>query len=155
MLDHLTLAATFLVAALPAFAPYVIAFAVFAVGAVLFPLVLGYTFSQARKFIASWAVLVGTGAALFITGYDPSLTEAVTVLGGYGLGLVEVFANPRRDAEDFSKALGQLRGAVISVVSFFVVVPASTEAYIAMAVGAVVSVLAVRQVRNEPATLRS
>lgn len=152
MFDFSTAAAV-VVAALPGFVPYVIAFAVFAAGALALPLVLGYTFSEARKFIASWALVVGGGAALFITGYDPNLTEAVVVMAGSVLGMVEVFANPRTSADDFSKALGQFRGATISVVGFFAVVPASTEAHIAAIAGAIASIYAVARLRNEPAVV--
>lgn len=153
MLDLVTfaaLAASIVLAAIPALAQYLIAAAIFAVGAIAGPLVLGYTFGEARKFIASWAVLIGSGAALFITGYDPNLTEAVALLAGNTLGLVEVFVQPRVTAQDFSKALGQLRGSALSVVAFFAIVPASTEAYIAAVLTAVVGVMAVREVRNEP-----
>lgn len=138
-----------LVAAIPAL-PYLIAFGVFVVGAIAVPLIFGYSLVEAKKFLASWAFAVGGGAALFITGYDPNLTEAVALLAGSVLSVVEVFSQPRASEADFSKTFGQLRGAVLSVVSFFAVVPASTEAHIAVVVGAIVSILTVRQLRNEP-----
>jgi hypothetical protein len=110
---------------------------------------MSYSLAQVRKTIVSLVVLAGAVVALFWTGFDPNLTQAVVVLVGAAFGVLAVFTTKNATPDDWSKAAAQLQAAALSVVGFFVTVPASTETKVGVVIAALLSAYAVFRVPND------
>lgn len=108
---------------------------------------LDYSLAEVQKWVVALVVLGLSAAAFFITA-DPGFNEAAIALTGEVFAVIGVFAAKNHTADDVSKALAQLQGAVLSVVGYFVVVDPNTVEKLTVLVGAAVAVYAVWQVRN-------
>ncbi len=105
--------------------------------------------SYAKKAAVSAVFLGGAIAAVVIADYDPNFTQAVVALVGALFAVIGVYASKNHTEDDLSKAVAQLQGAAVFVVGYFVTVPASTVEKVTVLSGAVLSAIAVFQVRNE------
>lgn len=108
----------------------------------------GYTISQLSKAIVSFIFLAGYVALIFIT-FNPGLITSVALIVPAAFAVVGVFGAKNHTADDLQKALEQMKMAVLSVVSYFTLVPASTTNKIGMAIGALASFIGVYWARNE------
>jgi hypothetical protein len=122
-------------------------------------MIFGYTFAEAAKAVVAAIALVGAGAALALSDYDPSFTDACIALVGPTFGVAAVFMEKNHTVDDLSKAIAELQAAALFVVGYFTVIPTGTGEKIALLVGSVLAVYAVWRKANAgvspPAVLRS
>jgi hypothetical protein len=110
-----------------------------------------YSLAELSKALVAGIFLVGYVVLLFVT-FDPTLIQSISLLVAPTFAVVAVFAAKNHTADDLQKALEQLKAAVITVVAYFTVVPASTENKIGMAIGALASFIGVYWARNRSTT---
>jgi hypothetical protein len=108
-----------------------------------------YSLAELSKAITALIFFGGYVAAMFIF-VPPGFIVAVAAVVPPAFGVVMVFVKQNHEAGAFNKALEQLRSAVLTVVVYFVAVPASTQNKIIMAVGAFASVITVLWKGNSP-----
>lgn len=118
-------------------------------------LVTGRTVVEARKFCASLVLPIGALGALFLTGYDPGLTEALATLTTACFAPVLVFLDKNAGPDDYSKAVTQAINAGISVAGYVATISPSTAAAITALGGAIVSTGLVLIFPNEDAPLNA
>ena len=104
-----------------------------------------------RKLVVACIGMAGAAAALILTGYDPTFTQACIALAGSVFGVVGVFASKNHSVDDLSKAVAALQGAALTVVGYFATIPTDTPEKVAILAGSVVTVIAVFWVPNEGA----
>jgi hypothetical protein len=109
---------------------------------------LNYKLAEVRKLIVS---LIFAGAAVvgLIVTIDPSFVEACVALVGPVFAVIGVFGATDKSSDELQKALEQLKGAALTVVGYFTVVPPSTAARISTLIVAACSVLGVYWVGNK------
>jgi hypothetical protein len=101
-----------------------------------------YSLNEVKKAIVSIFVLVAAAVGLFATT-DPNFIQACTALIGAVFAVIGVFAAKNHTPDDLQKALEQFKGAALSVVGYFVVVPTSTGDQIGALIGLIVAFAAV------------
>ena len=109
---------------------------------------LNYKPAEVRKLIVSLIFAVAAVVGLFVT-IDPSFVEACVALVGPIFAVVGVFGAADKSSDELQKALEQLKGAGLTVVGYFTVVPSSTAAQISTLIVAVCSVLGVYWIGNK------
>lgn len=109
---------------------------------------LKYKPAELRKLLVSLIFAVAAVVGLFVT-IDPSFVQACVALVGPVFAVIGVFGAKNHSADDLQKALEQLKGAALTVVGYFTVVPPSTEAQIGTLIVAAVSVIAVYWTAND------
>ena len=107
-----------------------------------------YKPAELRKLIVSLLFAVAAVVGLFVT-LDPTFVEACAALVGPIFAVIGVFGATDHTAAELQKALEQLKGAGLTVVGYFTVVPPSTEARISTLIVAVASVFGVYWIANE------
>lgn len=108
---------------------------------------LNYKLDEMRKLIVSVIFAVAAVVGLFVT-IDPSFTEACVGLVGPVFAVIGVFGAKNHTADDLQKALEQLKGAGLTVVGYFTVVPPSTSARIGTLIVAFASIVGVYWIAN-------
>jgi hypothetical protein len=108
-----------------------------------------YTLGQVTKAAVS-AVLFAFALAGFFIAYDPDLQQATVVVVLSLSAVISVFATPNHTVADVTKAVEQLKGSVLTVVGFIVMVPAAVEVQIGAAVAALLSFYPIWLARNAP-----
>jgi len=101
-----------------------------------------YKLDEVRKLLVSLIFAAAAVVGLFVT-IDPTFTEACVALVGPLFAVIGVFAAKNHSADDLQKALEQLKGAALTVVGYFTVVPSSTSAQIGTLIVAFASVMGV------------
>lgn len=101
-----------------------------------------YSLAEVQKALIALIFFAGYTAALFIV-VQPGLVVAIAAIVPPAFGVAMVFVNGNHDLAAFNKAATALQYAVITVVNYFAVVPASTTNKIEIAVGALGGVVAV------------
>lgn len=114
----------------------------------------GYTLAESRKFVTAVVFAAGSAATLFVV-FDPSFTQAIASLVGAVYATIGVFAATNHTVDDVQKALEALKGAALSVVGFYITVPASTGTQLTVLIISAVAVYAVYKRGNEPVPLRA
>jgi hypothetical protein len=107
-----------------------------------------YSRGEMRKAIVSLIFLVAAVVGLFVA-VEPGFVEACVALVGPVFAVIGVFGAEHHTAKDLQKALEQFKGAALTVVGYFTVVPTSTAERITTLIGVVASVFAVYWTSND------
>jgi uncharacterized membrane protein HdeD (DUF308 family) len=108
-----------------------------------------YSLKEVRKAVVSLFVLAAAVVGLFVTT-NPDFIQACTTLIGAIFAVVGVFAAKNHTSDDLQKALEQFKGAALTVVGYFAVVPTDTGERAGAIIGLIVAVAAVYWTSNEP-----
>jgi drug/metabolite transporter superfamily protein YnfA len=103
---------------------------------------LNYSVDELRKAAVSLVFLVAALVGLFVAT-DPDFVQACATLVGSVFAVVGVFAAKNHTKDDLQKALEQFKGAALTIVGFFTIVPTTTAERATALVGAIASVVAV------------
>jgi hypothetical protein len=107
-----------------------------------------YKLAEVRKLIVSLLFAVAAVVGLFVT-IDPTFVQACVALVGPVFAVIGVFGATDKSSDELQKALEQLKGAGLTVVGYFTVVPPSTAARISTLIVAVASVFGVYWIANK------
>lgn len=110
-----------------------------------------YSVAELTKALVALVGFVGFVLLTFLT-FDPSLVQAVQLLVPAFATLGLTFASTNHNPADLNKACQAALAAVVTVVSYFTTVPADTTNKIAMAIGALVTVVGIYWLRNQTPT---
>jgi hypothetical protein len=108
-----------------------------------------YSLKEMQKTIVSLVVLGAAVIGLIATEPDPNLTQICVTLIGSVFAVVGVFAAKNHTPDDLQKALEQFKGAALSVVGYFTVVPTGTGEKVGALIGIVVAVAAIYWTPNK------
>jgi hypothetical protein len=109
---------------------------------------LKYKLAEVRKLIVSSIFAVAAVVGLFVT-IDPTFVQACVALVGPVFAVIGVFSATDKSSDELQKALEQLKGAALTVVGYFTVVPPSTAARISTLIVAIASVFGVYWIANK------
>jgi hypothetical protein len=107
-----------------------------------------YKAAETRKLIVSLFFTIGAVVGLLVAS-DPGFPEACAALAGSVFAVFGVFAAKNHTPDDLQKALEQFKGAALTIVGYFTVVPTTTAERATAIIGAIVSVYAVYRMSNE------
>jgi hypothetical protein len=107
-----------------------------------------YSLKEVRKAVVSLFVLAAAVVGLFVTT-DPNFIQACTTLIGAVFAVIGVFAAKNHTPDDLQKTLEQFKGAALTVVGYFAVVPTGTGERIGAIIGVIVAVAAVYWTSND------
>src|SRR5262249_6717272 len=104
--------------------------------------------TEAKKFVITAITMIGAIIAMFVA-YDPGINEAAISLAGALIALVGVFLAPQFSAQDFSKGVNAVVGALLALGNYWSQMGPSTEMEIYSGVGTLVALVSVIVANNK------